>query len=104
MSPLGASSLTTSAPSQARICVADGPDWTWVMSRTRIPSSALIYRPRSLGHGLVHGPRRVYVGVDPHVDERGQTRFPGVAQSRCEVGGVVHLQAVCAEHLHAFVA
>src|SRR3954447_1542008 len=40
-SPEGASSFTTSAPSQARICVQEGPDWTCVMSRTRTPSSAL---------------------------------------------------------------
>src|ERR1700741_2280759 len=39
-SPAGASRLTTSAPSQARICVQDGPDCTCVMSRTRTPSSA----------------------------------------------------------------
>src|SRR6478609_6201501 len=39
-SPAGASNFTTSAPSQARICVHDGPDWTCVISRTRTPSSA----------------------------------------------------------------
>ena len=42
MSPVGASSLITSAPSQARIWVQDGPDCTWVMSRTRTPSRALV--------------------------------------------------------------
>src|ERR671919_330977 len=99
MSPVGGSSFTTSAPSQARIWGADGPDWTWVMSRTRIPSSALIYRPRSLVHRLVHGARRVDVGIDPHIDERGQTRFPGTLQRGRDVGGVADFLAVSAEHL-----
>src|ERR687895_978257 len=90
MSPVGASSFTTSAPSQARIWVADGPDWTCVMSRMRMPSNALIYRPRSLVHRLVHGSRRVHLGIDPHVDERGQTRFPGALQCGRDVGRVAH--------------
>src|SRR4051794_36803379 len=97
MSPVGASSFTTSAPSQARIWVADGPDWTCVMSRTRMPSSALIYRPRSLVHRLVHGSRRVDVGIDPHIDERRQARFPGALQCRRDVGRVTHFLAVSAE-------
>src|SRR5690625_249377 len=45
MSPLVASSLTTSAPSQARICVHEGPDCTWVMSSTRTPSRAFSMAP-----------------------------------------------------------
>src|SRR5919106_446835 len=103
MSPFGASSFTTSAPSQARIWVADGPDWTWVMSRTRIPSSALISCPRSLVHRLVHGSRRVHLGIDPHVDERGQTRFPRALQCGRDVGRVAHFLAVPAEHLRELV-
>src|SRR5690242_9459332 len=67
MSPLGDSSLTTSAPSQASTWVQDGPDWTWVISSTRTPSSALpIADPLLLVHGLVHGPGRVDLGIDPH--------------------------------------
>src|SRR5690349_14051112 len=40
MSPPGASTFTTSAPSHASNCVAEGPDCTCVMSSTRTPSSA----------------------------------------------------------------
>src|SRR6266536_2990174 len=40
-SPLpGSSTLTTSAPSQARICPHEGPAWLLVTSTTRIPASA----------------------------------------------------------------
>src|SRR5688572_5576886 len=42
MSPVpGRSTLITSAPNQARSWVQVGPDWTWVKSRMRTPSSAL---------------------------------------------------------------
>src|SRR5262245_35853530 len=52
MSPRpGGSTLITSAPSQPRIWVAEGPAWTWLMSSTRMPSSAL----PALPHGLVEG-------------------------------------------------
>ena len=36
--PLGFSTFTTSAPSQARVSVQDGPASNWVMSRTRTPA------------------------------------------------------------------
>src|SRR5215203_5886230 len=36
------STLITSAPNQASSCVQVGPDWTWVKSRMRTPSSALL--------------------------------------------------------------
>src|SRR5215211_6970498 len=43
MSPVpGRSTLITSAPNQARSCVQVGPDCTWVKSRMRTPSSALV--------------------------------------------------------------
>src|SRR4029078_2632952 len=43
MSPTpGGSTLITSAPNQASSCVQVGPDWTWVKSRMRTPSSALV--------------------------------------------------------------
>src|SRR5262245_43037213 len=49
MSPApGRSTLMTSAPNQARSCVQVGPDWTWVKSRTRTPSSAFIVCSSSL--------------------------------------------------------
>src|SRR5712692_8421032 len=52
MSPMpGRSTLITSAPNQASICVQVGPAWTWLRSRMRTPSSALPAAP----HGLVEG-------------------------------------------------
>src|SRR3989442_7496949 len=36
----GGSSLMTSAPRNPNICVQDGPDCTWVMSKIRTPSRA----------------------------------------------------------------
>src|ERR1700686_165887 len=43
MSPTpGRSTLITSAPNQASNCVQVGPDWTWVKSRMRTPSSAFV--------------------------------------------------------------
>src|SRR4051794_15486579 len=36
------STLITSAPNQASSCVHVGPDWTWVKSRMRTPSSAFV--------------------------------------------------------------
>src|SRR5262245_60795419 len=100
MSPVMASSLTTSAPSHARICVADGPLWTWVMSRTRTPSKALRMRQAPLlVHGLVHRPRRVDLGVDPDVDQRRQAALAGPLECRADVGGVTDLLAVTTQHL-----
>src|SRR3954453_6400567 len=61
--PFGFSILITSAPSQASICVQDGPAWSCVKSMTRIPSSAwliwlslwpLRLLPR-VQHGYRHG-------------------------------------------------
>src|SRR5687767_10708309 len=109
MSPVGASSLTTSAPSQARICVHDGPDCTWVMSSTRTPSRALpiflspCVREWLLVHGLVHGSRRVGVRVDPHVDERRQTRLASPLHGGGDVLRIADLFAVAAEHLGELV-
>src|SRR4051812_37034550 len=108
MSPVGASSLTTSAPSQARICVAEGPDWAWGMSRKRTPSRALISLTpkgwrRSLVHRLVHGSRGVDLRVDPDVDEGREARLAGTLQGRRDVGGVADLFAVTAEHLRELV-
>src|SRR5271167_2608342 len=49
MSPTpGRSTLITSAPNQARSWVQVGPDWTWVKSRMRTPSSALVILCSSL--------------------------------------------------------
>src|SRR4051794_16486028 len=43
MSPTpGRSTLITSAPNHASNCVQVGPDWTWVKSRMRTPSSAFV--------------------------------------------------------------
>src|SRR6185503_6372392 len=108
MSPVGASSLITSAPSQARSWVQDGPDCTCVMSSTRTPSRALVIRSppllvRSLVHRLVHGSGRIRVRVDPHVDERGQPRLAGPLHGRPDLLGVPDLLAVPAEHLGELV-
>src|SRR3954466_5778032 len=55
MSPTpGRSTLITSAPNQARSWVQVGPDWTWVKSRMRTPSSALLILCSSLlGQGAL---------------------------------------------------
>src|SRR3984893_18554223 len=53
MSPTpGRSTLMTSAPNQASSCVQVGPDWTWVKSRMRTPSSALPSLPQGLAETL----------------------------------------------------
>src|ERR1700736_3779471 len=116
MSPRpGSSTLMTSAPSQARICVHDGPAWTCVMSRTLTPSSALrtccpsacvepltLIGSPSLVHRLVHRPRSVLVGVDPHVDQsdfaRGH-RLASAFEGGTDLLGIAHRFAVTAEHL-----
>src|SRR3954447_12096924 len=104
MSPVGASSFTTSAPSQARIWVHDGPLWTWVMSRTRTPSSALpITWPPLFVHGLVHGPGRVDLGIDPDVDQRRQPALPRALERGPDVLRIADLFAVTAEHLRELV-
>src|SRR5262245_24223522 len=97
MSPVGSSSFTTSAPSQARICVQDAPLWTWVMSRTRTPSSALPMTAPLLVHGLVHRPGGVDLRVDPDVDQRRQPALPRPLERRTDVLGVADLLAVAAE-------
>src|SRR4051794_38838847 len=104
MSPAGASSLTTSAPSQASNCVAEGPDCTCVMSRTRMPSRALVVTwVTSLVHGLVHGSGGVRVRVDPDVDQRGLPGLAGASQRGADVGGIADLLAVTAQHLRELV-
>src|ERR1700676_5321309 len=97
MSPRpGNSTLITSAPSHARIWVAEGPAWTWLMSRTRMPSSALrsgissglpffaivAYSTRLLVHGLVHRTGSERVLVDPDVDQRRKTRSASALERR----------------------
>src|ERR1700676_3844252 len=119
MSPRpGSSTLMTSAPSQARICVHEGPAWTCVMSRILIPSRALRTGSPSpepfeetpltlmrllLVHRLVHRPRRVLVRVDPDVDERDLAgRADGVLRALQRgryLFGIANGFAVAAEHL-----
>src|ERR1700676_232701 len=87
MSPRpGSSTLMTSAPSQPRICVHDGPAWTCVMSSTLIPSSALrtfgsafvdpfvLIQQALLVHRLVHRAGSELVRIDPDVDQRDLAR------------------------------
>src|SRR5258707_14432324 len=70
MSPIpGRSTLMTSAPNQARSCVQVGPDCTWVKSRMRTPSSALLICFLSFVHGLGFGARGVFARIDPDVDD-----------------------------------
>src|SRR5207302_2576592 len=60
MSPrAGISTLITSAPIQARSWVPVGPAWTWLRSRTRTPSRALLIRT-SLQLGPISGISEVY--------------------------------------------
>src|SRR5205085_5217578 len=121
MSPRpGGSILMTSAPSQARIWVHEGPDWTCVTSRTRTPSNALsilppLFRRKAedgrlssvfclpssvlLVHGLVHRARREGLRVHPDVDQR---RLAGLAcplQRGSDVARIAHLFTIAAEHL-----
>src|SRR5919106_1153359 len=79
MSPLGRSTLITSAPNHASSWVQVGPDCTWVISRIRMPSSAFMASPRRqcglparglFVHGLRLGAGRVFVGIHPDVDHR----------------------------------
>src|SRR5205085_12076390 len=87
------SSLITSAPNQASSCVQVGPDWTWVKSRMRTPSSALLifcsWQSRKswsllLRRGRVQARDPAALGpcglVDDGIDER---RLPG-RQRRAE--------------------
>src|SRR5947209_19303295 len=48
----GRSTLITSAPNQARSWVQVGPAWTWLISSTRTPSSALPAAPRGRAEGF----------------------------------------------------
>src|SRR5579862_7142001 len=96
MSPTpGRSTLITSAPNQASNCVQVGPDWTWVKSRMRTPSSALLMgaaflrdsrdrlllRRRALrvqaGDAAALRARRL---VDDGVDQRRPARGHGLGQ------------------------
>src|ERR687891_858634 len=113
MSPLGRSTLITSAPNQASNWVQVGPDCTWVMSRIRTPSSAFIAPSLSQVHGppaggsFVHGLRlgagRVLVGIDPDVDHRrpaaGADLVARTAQRRSDLARLGDLLAVAAQHL-----
>src|SRR5262245_58330078 len=103
MSPVGDSSFTTSAPSQASTCVQDGPDCTWVMSRTRTPSRALAMTPPLLVHGLVHRARGVDLWVHPDVDQRRLAGLAGPLQCRADARRVAHLRAIPAKHFRELV-
>src|SRR6202521_588137 len=68
----------TSAPSQAMSCEAAGPAWTCVMSRMRMPDSALsinVSPEPSFVHRLCFGAGRIFARVDPDVDHRRLARF-----------------------------
>src|SRR6202049_2497732 len=100
-SPVGGSNLMTSAPSQAMSCEAVGPAWTCVMSRTRIPESALsinVSPEPSLVHRLCFGAGRIFARVDPDADDRRLARFrhrlAAAAQPRRNLRRVAHLFAV----------
>src|SRR5471032_2796405 len=102
----GSSTLMTSAPSQPKICVHDGPAWTCVMSRILMPSSAFAtgfpftFAIRGLlVHRLVHRARRELVGIDPHVDQRALARSACTLQRRLNFLGIAHGLTVSAEHL-----
>src|SRR6266849_6195809 len=88
MSPTpGRSTLITSAPNQASNCVQVGPDWTWVKSRMRTPSSAFVIcslltssccrHARDGGHPVI---TVVSVGHGPSSHDRSAvTGFPACA-------------------------
>src|SRR2546423_6194573 len=106
------STLMTSAPNQASSCVQVGPDCTWVKSRMRTPSNALLMSLEllmmrmgcgSLVHGLRHRAGRVDLGIDPDVDHRRPAgllhRLAGALQGAGDLRRVAHFLAVAAEHL-----
>src|SRR5919106_2308072 len=112
MSPLGRSTLITSAPNQASSWVQVGPDCTWVMSRIRMPSSAFMTPSRRkrgppagalFVHGLRLGAGRVLVGIDPDVDHRrltaGEDLVARAPERRADLARLRHLLAVAAQHL-----
>src|ERR1700688_3598814 len=89
MSPTpGRSTLITSAPNQASNCVQVGPDWTWVKSRMRTPSSAFVIcsllitssccrHARDGGHPVI---TVASVGHSPSSHDRSEgTGFPACA-------------------------
>src|SRR5271166_1763868 len=85
MSPRpGISTLITSAPIHASSCVPVGPAWTWLKSRTRTPSKALLIqrldrdRLDHLALGLAHD-------EDGAVQHSGQ---PAFATQRRGFGGL----------------
>src|SRR5580765_7164331 len=53
------STLITSAPNHASSWVQVGPDWTWVKSRMRTPSSALLIRQFPCSFDLMFTPTRL---------------------------------------------
>src|SRR5919106_4966039 len=112
MSPLGRSTLITSAPNHASSWVQVGPDCTWVISRIRMPSSAFMASPRRqcgpparglFVHGLRLGAGRVFVGIHPDVDHRrlaaGLDLLARTAQRRADLVRLGDLLAVAAQHL-----
>src|SRR3954454_15560345 len=107
------SSLITSAPNHASSWVQVGPDWTWVKSRMRTPSSALLifcsWQSRKswsllLGRGRVQardaaalGPRGL---VDDGVDERRLARRERRVEPLPQLVGSRRVDADAAERLH----
>src|SRR2546425_4471466 len=75
------STLMTSAPNQASNWVHVGPDWTWVKSRMRTPSNALLMKNPAgkLGglvvHGLSHGAGRPRGRFNPYVNHHARDVF-----------------------------
>src|SRR5215470_2148358 len=58
--------------------------------------------PPSLVHRLVHGARRIDVGINPDVDERrdaGLDRLAAALERRTDLPRIAHLFAVAPEHL-----
>src|SRR5215216_4840730 len=111
----GRSILITSAPSQARSWVQVGPDWTWVKSRMRTPSSALPACP----HGRVLGfgnplaaalraplPPRFFAPLAEAVLALGRsatTFLPGARRLALRVATILARAAVAAVFFFAFL-
>src|SRR4030081_3628392 len=102
----GPSPWITSAPSHARSGVQVGPDCTWVKSRMRTPSSALLICFLSFVHGLGFGARGVFARIDPDVDDGrlavAPHRLARALERRGDLAGVPHFLAIAAEHLGEF--
>src|SRR5262245_15501705 len=90
MSPRpGISTLITSAPIHANNCVPVGPAWTWLRSRTRTPSRALLMQLASTcrpvagrGDAALCGRQKIAVPLDM----RGETQGVFTCQPLCKLG------------------